>query len=80
MARIMKQFRAMKANRAKLKLRPCPCCGGQAAWNEAAHIYDFRVAVECSRCGLNTGPIPYDRSSDTQAARVSALKVPGSLD
>ena len=67
--RIVKGVMAVQVNRARLKLLPCPCCGGKAGWNNGARIYDFRVAVECTRCGLRTGPIPYSRTSDKQAAR-----------
>lgn len=65
-----KQNKAVWARRAQLKLLPCPFCGGEAEWGGLTRAYDFDLAIECTQCGINTGPILRGKAEEAKAARI----------
>ena len=56
--------------RPKLKLKPCPFCGGKAALINGCEWLSAYSAAECTRCGLRS-PLFFvstSESSDASAA------------
>ena len=60
LARVRKDAQAKQARRAKLKLLPCPFCGGKAEWSGPTRTCDFGEAIQCTQCGINTGPLEHN--------------------
>lgn len=67
---IRRRAKTVANRRAKTVLLPCPFCGGKAEWSGGTRRYEFQLAIECTKCGINTGPIPYGRNDDKKAATI----------
>jgi len=53
--------------RPKLKLKPCPFCGGKAALINGCEWLSAYSAVECTRCGLRS-PLFFVATSESSDA------------
>ena len=53
------------------ELLQCPCCGSPAIFGGLTRAYDFDLAVECTKCGINTGPVSrYGKNPEKKATQI----------